>query len=91
MKKVTDNAITVEWNPLKEENITFNVEIKESKSKLGWQLVNQKPISKNSVTAKSLKIGVEYVFRVYAVNAYGQGLPSEVSDAIKCIEKKGEH
>lgn len=69
--------------------ILYNVEVKETKSKRGWALVNKEPIAETEVTATKLKDGVAYEFRVYAVNAAGSGPASESSDAIECVGTKG--
>lgn len=90
VKETTNNSITVQWTPVVDSgDILYNVEVKESKSKRAWTLVNKQPIGETEVTAANLKAGSIYEFRVFAVNAAGSGPPSEPSDAIECIERKG--
>uniref|UniRef100_A0A0N5ALN8 Immunoglobulin domain protein n=1 Tax=Syphacia muris TaxID=451379 RepID=A0A0N5ALN8_9BILA len=87
-KKIDEDSITVEWKCSTNQQLKYNIEIKQSDSKNAWTLVNKKPTSKNCVTAKSLKQGVGYMFRVHAVSEDGPKQISEVSDVFKCLVKE---
>uniref|UniRef100_A0A914ZQD0 Titin n=1 Tax=Parascaris univalens TaxID=6257 RepID=A0A914ZQD0_PARUN len=92
VKETTNNSITVQWTPVVDSgDILYNVEMRESKSKRAWALVNKQPIGETEVTAANLKAGSIYEFRVVAVSAVGSGPPSEPSDAIECTERKEVH
>uniref|UniRef100_A0A3Q2Q792 Titin n=1 Tax=Fundulus heteroclitus TaxID=8078 RepID=A0A3Q2Q792_FUNHE len=56
----------------------YMVEKKESKE-MKWTRINRKPITERSLEVTGLTEGVEYEFRVIAVNKAGLGNPSEPS------------
>ncbi|VDM43005.1 unnamed protein product, partial [Toxocara canis] len=88
-KETTNNSITVQWGPVTDSgDVLYNVEMKDSKSKRGWTLVNKRPIHETEITAEKLIKNSVYEFRVTAVNEAGSGPTSEPSDGIECVERK---
>lgn len=91
MKAATEDSITIGWAPVESSGaITYKLEMKESKSKNGWIVVAEEPTVKNYITAKQLKPGMLYEFRVRAINEMGEGSLSPVSEPFQCIAKKGK-
>ena len=55
-----------------------------------WLPVNKEPISDTSYRVKELREGVQYEFRVRALNALGMGEPSPSSEPFICGHSIGE-
>ena len=84
--KETDcNSITLGWSPPSNDGgspITgYNV-FKREAGTSKWVPANRAPVRETSFTVPKLVEGTEYEFQVKAINAAGEGKPSETSDAI---------
>lgn len=79
---VTKDRMTVSWkepaNDGKSAILGYVLEKKDVKE-LNWTKLNRKPITERTLDVTGLTEGVEYEFRVSAINEAGVGKPSEPS------------
>lgn len=80
---VTKDKMTVSWKePVDDGKSTilgYIVEKKETKE-MKWTKINKKTLTERSLEVTGLTEGIEYEFRVIAVNMAGLGKPSEPSE-----------
>uniref|UniRef100_A0A3Q3JL08 Titin n=1 Tax=Monopterus albus TaxID=43700 RepID=A0A3Q3JL08_MONAL len=87
-KDVTCGALTMMWDAPTNDGgsrIHHYIVDKREASHLAWQEVSTK-CSRQMIRITGLDIGVPYVFRVIAVNQYGQGEPNEMTEPIIATE-----
>lgn len=88
-KDVTRGALTMMWDAPSNDGgsrIHHYIVDKREASRLAWQEVSIK-CSRQMIRVTGLDIGVPYVFRVIAVNQYGQGEPRELTEPIVATEE----
>lgn len=88
-KDVTRGALTMMWDAPSNDGgsrIHHYIVDKREASRLAWQEVSSKS-SRQMVRVTGLDIGVPYLFRVTAVNQYGQGEPLEMTEPITATEE----
>lgn len=88
-KDVTRGALTVMWDAPTNDGgarIHHYIVDKREASRLAWQEVSAKS-SRQMIRVTGLDIGVPYLFRVTAVNQYGQGEPHEMSEPVTATEE----
>lgn len=88
-KDVTRGALTVMWDAPTNDGgsrIHHYIVDKREASRLAWQEVSTK-CSRQMIRVTGLDIGVPYLFRVIAVNQYGQGEPHEMTEPIIATEE----
>uniref|UniRef100_A0A3P8STH1 Titin n=1 Tax=Amphiprion percula TaxID=161767 RepID=A0A3P8STH1_AMPPE len=88
-KDVTRGALTVMWDAPTNDGgsrIHHYIVDKREASRLAWQEVSTK-CTRQMIRAAGLDIGVPYLFRVIAVNQYGQGEPHEMTEPIIATEE----
>lgn len=88
-KDVTRGALTMMWDaPTNDGGARihhYKVEKREA-SRLAWQEVSSKS-SRQMIRVTGLDIGLPYLFRVIAVNQYGQGEPHEMTEPVVATEE----
>lgn len=86
---VTKEKMTVSWKEPSDDGkspITgFMVEKKETKD-MNWTKLNRKPLMERTLEVTGLTEGIEYEYRVIAVNKAGPGKPSEASVGVSALE-----
>lgn len=88
-KDITRGALTVMWDAPATDGgsrIHHYIVDKREASRLAWQEVSTK-CSRQMIRVTGLEIGVPYLFRVIAVNHYGQGEPKEMTEPIIATEE----
>lgn len=88
-KDVTRGALTMMWDAPANDGgarVHHYIVDKREASRLAWQEVSTK-CSRQMIRVTGLDIGVPYVFRVIAVNQYGQGEPHEMTQPIIATEE----
>lgn len=88
-KDVTCGALTLLWDaPINDggSRIQHYIVDKREASRLTWQEVSTKCI-RQMIRVTGLDIGVPYIFRVIAVNQYGQGEPREMIEPVTATEE----
>lgn len=79
---VSKDRMTVSWKEPADDGkstiLGYMLEKKEAKQ-MNWTKLNRKPMTERSLEVTGLTEGVEYEFRVIAVNIAGLGKPSEPS------------
>lgn len=88
-KDVTCGALTLLWDaPINDggSRIQHYIVDKREASRLAWQEVSTKCI-RQMIRVTGLDIGVPYIFRVIAVNQYGQGEPREMIEPVTATEE----
>lgn len=88
-KDVTRGALTMMWEAPSNDGgsrIHHYIVDKREASRLAWQEVSSK-CSRQTLRVAGLDIGVPYLFRVTAVNQYGQGEPHEMTEPITATEE----
>lgn len=88
-KDVTRGALTVMWDAPSNDGgsrIHHYMVDKREASRLAWQEVSSK-CSRQIIRVSGLDIGVPYLFRVTAVNQYGQGEPHEMTEPVIATEE----
>lgn len=84
-KETDRNSITIGWQPPRDDGgspITGYMVEKREAGTSKWVPVTRTPIKDTTCTAPKLEEGNQYEFQVKAVNAAGEGKPSEASEAI---------
>lgn len=87
-KDVTRGALTMMWDAPSNDGgsrIHHYIVDKREASRLAWQEVSSKS-SRQMIRITGLDIGVPYLFRVTAVNQYGQGEPKEMTEPVIATE-----
>ena len=88
-KDVTRGALTLMWDAPSNDGGArihhYIVDMREA-SRLSWQEVSTK-CTRQIIRATNMEIGIPYVFRVIAVNQYGQGEPQEMSEPVVATEE----
>lgn len=88
-KDVTRGALTMMWDAPTNDGgsrIHHYIVDKREASRLAWQEVSTK-CSRQMIRVTGLDIGVPYLFRVIAVNQYGQGEPHEMTESVIATEE----
>ena len=88
-KDVTRGALTMMWDAPTNDGgarIHHYIVDKREASRLAWQEVSTKS-SRQMIRVTGLDIGVRYLFRVIAVNQYGQGEAHEMTEPIIATEE----
>uniref|UniRef100_A0A3Q4BU59 Titin n=1 Tax=Mola mola TaxID=94237 RepID=A0A3Q4BU59_MOLML len=88
-KDVTRGALTMMWDAPTNDGgsrIHHYIVDKREASRLAWQEVSTK-CSRQMIRITGLDIGIPYLFRVIAVNQYGQGEPHEMTEPIIATEE----
>lgn len=88
-KDVTRGALTMMWDAPTTDGgsrIQHYIVDKREASRLAWQEVSTK-CSRQIIRVTGLDIGVPYLFRVIAVNQYGQGEPHEMTEPVTATEE----
>lgn len=88
-KDVTRGSLTVMWDAPSNDGgsrIHHYIVEKREASRLAWQEVSTK-CSRQMIRVTGLDIGVPYLFRVAAVNQYGQGEPLEMTEPVIATEE----
>lgn len=88
-KDVTRGALTMMWDAPTNDGgsrIHHYVVDKREASRLAWQEVSFK-CSRQMLRVTGLDVGVPYLFRVIAVNQFGQGEPYEMTEPITATEE----
>jgi titin len=92
VSNITNNSCDIEWKAPEKDGgspIThYVVEIRESRRTL-WGRVAKLDAKATSYTVPDLYVGNNYLLRVSAINAEGQGIPLE-SETITPRKKIGE-
>ncbi|KAK3083483.1 hypothetical protein FSP39_023775 [Pinctada imbricata] len=90
ISNVTDNSADLEWKPPKSDGgspITKYIVEAKPTSRSSWTKVGSVGPDSTKLTAKDLKEGLEYNFRVTAVNEEGESKPLESVDTAKPKKK----
>ncbi|KAI4788997.1 hypothetical protein KUCAC02_035499, partial [Chaenocephalus aceratus] len=88
-KDVTRGALTVMWDAPANDGgarVHHYIVDKREASRLAWQEVSSKS-SRQMIRVTDLDVGIPYVFRVIAVNQYGQGEPFEMTEPVMATEE----
>lgn len=88
-KDVIRGALTIMWDAPTNDGgarIHHYIVDKREASRLAWQEVSNKS-SRQMIRVTGLDIGVPYLFRVIAVNQYGQGEAHEMTEPIIATEE----
>lgn len=88
-KDVTRGALTMMWDAPTNDGgarVHHYVVDKREASRLAWQEVSTK-CSRQMIRVVGLDVGVPYLFRVMAVNQYGQGEAHEMSEPVVATEE----
>lgn len=88
-KDVTRGALTMMWDAPTNDGgsrIHHYIVDKREASRLAWQEVSIK-CSRQMIRVTGLDIGVPYLFRVIAVNQYGQGEAHEMTEPVAATEE----
>lgn len=88
-KDVTRGALTLMWDAPTNDGgtrIHHYIVDKREASRLAWQEVSTK-CSRQMIRVTGLEIGVPYLFRVIAVNQYGQGEACEMTEPVTATEE----
>lgn len=88
-KDVTRGALTMMWDAPTNDGgarVHHYVVDKREASRLAWQEVSTK-CSRQMTRVTGLDIGVPYLFRVIAVNQYGQGEAHEMTEPVTATEE----
>ena len=86
------NRIDIKWHPPAKNGgspIQKYVIEKKEKGSPHWTTAGESPAGTTTFSAQGLKEGVEYEFRVVAVNEAGPSQPSEASDSQKACARYG--
>lgn len=86
--------MTVSWKEPSDDGkspiLGYIVEKRET-LEISWTRHNRKPLMERTVKVGGLFEGVQYEFRVIAVNKAGLGKPSEPSDAVAALDPLCEY
>lgn len=82
MLDVTHEGMTLTWNPPEDNGGStiagYIIERKEARSDR-WMRINKNPVTMTRYRSSGLIEGLEYEFRITAINSRGAGKPSESS------------
>lgn len=86
--------MTVSWKEPSDDGkspiLGYMVEKRETKE-ISWTKLNRKPLLERTLEVGGLSEGVQYEFRVIAVNKAGLGKPSEPSTAASALDPLCEY
>lgn len=89
---ITPNSVTLTWTPPSDDGGSpikkYLIEAKDGRTG-EWKEVATVPSKINQKTIDDLDEGVDYMFRISAVNEIGQGRPTNLDKSIKPMRPLG--
>lgn len=81
--------MTVSWKEPSDDGkspITGFILERKTTKEMKWTKLNRKPLTERSLEVTGLTEGIEYEYRVSAVNIAGPGKPSEPSVGVSALD-----